>query len=167
MHFQLLKLESESDAYEDKGSAWEVSYTSDVLTELGLQDTNLELFMTTWNSSEYPVGPWVFTKLEKKYSDDQITDSSRPDRKLLFDRIKSGISDIAQSSVKKGPQLTKKWFESELRKLLADKAMTEKGEELVLQSDVHWIDLGSYVDGIGRELAKMVLDELIYECLTA
>lgn len=151
---------------------WEASYTEDVLAELNLGD----------NFSECPVGPWIFDKLEKQYINQEIS-CSRSDRRLLFERIKYSIADITQRFINPQPwvktrfgcefeaQFNKAKFESELRKLLSDKVLIEEESEattvyeVASLSDKQWMDLGVHIDGIGREVGKMVLDELIAESL--
>ncbi|KAL8129761.1 hypothetical protein V2J09_018916 [Rumex salicifolius] len=192
MQLQLLKLESESydegslliSSDEDETStrsadlakepklteehdSWQASYTTDLLAELELEDS--------WQASEFPVGPWVFDKLESKYSTEQ-PDCSKLDRELLFDRLKEGITEITHRSknphpwvkihhgdFRTKPELKNVLIESELCKLLADQ--TRNVAEAAVCSDVQWMDLTMQIDCIGREIGKMVLEELIAESM--
>ncbi|PQM34533.1 uncharacterized protein Pyn_38447 [Prunus yedoensis var. nudiflora] len=116
MQLQLLKLESEPYAEgpmeissdEDVGEestgfseaiglsrdqgSWESSYLANILTESGLNSAASGTFLTTWHTPECPVSPLLFEELEKKYSDQ--TSWPKPERKLLFDRINSGLLEM-------------------------------------------------------------------------
>ncbi|GMH26422.1 hypothetical protein Nepgr_028265 [Nepenthes gracilis] len=120
--------------------SWGTSYSIDMLTYLGFDDTNPEMFMATWHSAEFPVAPWVFEKLEKKYSG--LTTCSRSERRLLFDRINSGIIDIFDRSLDPQPWVSvpmrsahPSWqnvrFESELLKLSFGLTPLDKSVEII------------------------------------
>ncbi|CAA3031991.1 Hypothetical predicted protein [Olea europaea subsp. europaea] len=55
---------------------WEASYVLDVLINSGFEESDLDLFRTTWHSSECPLNPELFDDLEKKYSHEQMESRS-------------------------------------------------------------------------------------------
>ncbi|KAJ1375709.1 DUF3741-associated sequence motif [Sesbania bispinosa] len=133
MQLQLLKLESEEyvegsmliSSDEDCGEAstgilednglcrnednWESSYMIDVLSESGIDRAQPEAFLEVWHSPECPVSLSVFDELEKRYSD--WTTCTRSQRRLLFDRINSGIVNVREQFMSAQP-----WDAGEPRK---------------------------------------------------
>ncbi|KAI3473229.1 hypothetical protein Pfo_030521 [Paulownia fortunei] len=120
MQLQLLKMESGTDAevstlfpieeevvqlspivsvgnYALGAEGWEISYALDVLIDSGLEESDFNMFRTTWHSPDCPLDPKLFDNLEKKYSDQ--TTGLRSERRLLFDRINSGVLQIFQEHV--------------------------------------------------------------------
>ena len=120
MQLQLLKLESEaSEVYDEgcmvissdeegeesaeshdpkgftgAGGSWASSYLVDLLTESGLDETEPDLFITTWHSADCPIGSGVFENLERRY--DEMDSCSKLERKLLFDCVNSHIVEISR-----------------------------------------------------------------------
>ncbi|ONI03272.1 hypothetical protein PRUPE_6G247900 [Prunus persica] len=199
MQLQLLKLESEpyaegpmeissdeevgeestgfSDAiglHRDQGS-WESSYLADILTESGLNSADSGTFLTTWHTPECPVSPLLFEELEKKYSDQ--TSWPKPERRLLFDRINSGLLEMFEQFTDPHPwvrpankRVGPKWIHRSvlhgvLCKLLAsqEENANEDNLEKVLERDSLWLDLGDDIDIIGREVENSLIDELVAE----
>ncbi|CAL9002459.1 unnamed protein product [Prunus brigantina] len=199
MQLQLLKLESEpyaegpmeissdedvgeestgfSDAIglrRDQGS-WESLYLADILTESGLNSADLGTFLTTWHTPECPVSPLLFEELEKKYSDQ--TSWPKPERRLLFDRINSGLLEMFEQFTDPHPwvrpankRVGPKWIHRSalhgvLCKLLAsqEENANEDNLEKVLERDSLWLDLGDDIDLIGREIENSLIDELVAE----
>lgn len=196
MQIQRLKMESEAytevpmvDAEdagqgsiifsEEKGlitfSSWESSYVVDLLIESSFNDTEPDTFTRTWYSQDCPLGPWIFNNLENKYTDE----STRFERKLLFDRINSALVEIFEPStnlfpwVKRltlgvGLKLQKHGIEFELHKLLErqEKEAYEDITEKSLDRETQWVDLGDGIDEIGMEIEILLIDELITELVT-
>ncbi|KAI5325537.1 PREDICTED: B456_004G223300 [Prunus dulcis] len=199
MQLQLLKLESEpyaegpmeissdeevgeestgfSDAiglHRDQGS-WESSYLADILTESGLNSADSGTFLTTWHTPECPVSPLLFEELEKKYPDQ--TSWPKPERRLLFDRINSGLLEMFEQFTDPHPwvrpankRVGPKWIHRSvlhgvLCKLLAsqEENANEDNLEKVLERDSLWLDLGDDIDIIGREVENSLIDELVAE----
>ncbi|XAR72055.1 hypothetical protein NMG60_11018554 [Bertholletia excelsa] len=71
-----------------------LSYVVDVLDEGGINAFNMQFGYKTWHSPEYPINPSVFEILEKKY--DEQTYWEKSERRLLFDRLNSGLKEILQ-----------------------------------------------------------------------
>ncbi|XP_004305226.1 PREDICTED: uncharacterized protein LOC101298051 [Fragaria vesca subsp. vesca] len=196
MQLQLLKLESDSYAEgsmlissdEDAGEgsswfrhavcreeeSWESSYMADMLTESGLNNADHETFLATWHATECPVSPQLFEELEKKYCDK--TSCPKSERKLLFDRINSGLLEMFQQFSDPHPWVRpmkitvgSKWInrtalQDGLRKLLAgEEKANEESLDKLLERDSLWLHFGDYIDIIGREIERSVLDDLIAE----
>ena len=193
MQLQLLKLET--DAYaegsmlissdegagvsEEKGTfraddSWESSYIDDVLVHSGFGDTDPESFVAGWESSECPLSPMIFEKLEKVYGDP--TTGLKSERKLVFDRINSVLLEVFEQFVDPQPWLKKgvnSWWrkdrvEAEIYKLLA--RQEKKVRDVVLEEDVEreseWVKLGADVNAIGVEIERMVIEELVDEIVS-
>lgn len=190
MQLQLLKMESEAPYAEgpmaissdDEAApeeniisrveeSWESSYIIDVLVDSGFNDTDPDTFITTWHTSESPVSPLLFKQLENKYSEQ--TTSSRYERKLLFDRINSGLVDIFADFINPhpwvktqtrlvSPKRSKNSIEDDLCKLLTGEM---KGSEDITGKESKWMDLGEEIDVIGREVERLLIDELVVEVI--
>lgn len=186
MQLQLLKLESESyvegpmlvssdedDAVlEEKGTSganesWKSSYLFDVLNQLDLDDTDPDTFMASWNSVDCPISPVVFEKLESKYCSQSTC--LRSERKLVFDSINSGVVEICQVFmrpwVNSSPRkVHTKWGRVQMEHMLL--TVLESGEKEgvcsgVVKVPAEWLNVGVEVDVIGKEVEKLLIDELI------
>ncbi|KAK6943708.1 protein of unknown function DUF3741 [Dillenia turbinata] len=162
-----------SETYRSK-EFWMTSYLNDVLLDSGFNETELDCFIGTWYSSECPMGPSVFEKLEKKYNDQ--TTWAKSERKMFFDRINSGLVEVFRPFMDPHPWansssrlVVSKWridkLEEELRVLLASQENKRDAEKMewVLQEQCWWLDLGDDVDVIGSEIERMLLDDLFRE----
>ncbi|GAB2300512.1 hypothetical protein Dimus_034555 [Dionaea muscipula] len=169
---------SEARGLLDDQSSWVSSYLFDVLADSGFDDMDPEVLEATWHSAGYLIAHWIFERLEKKYSDQET--NSRVERRLLFDRINSGMTEILNQvtdphpwvncrkrTVASPPRWDKDWIRVALCELL--KWQEEEGVEIenafhlqVLESrDLKWMDLGDQIDGVGREIEKQLIDELV------
>ncbi|KAA8516476.1 hypothetical protein F0562_017018 [Nyssa sinensis] len=141
--------------------SWESSYLVDVLLDPCFNDTDPDTFMATWYSLECPLGPGIFDNLEKKYCDEKTWLKS--ERRLLFDRINSGLLEIYQRFTDPHPwvkpmtrRVASKWqkdgVKNKLYKLLAsqEKSANESKTEVVLEAESQWLDLGADIDVIGN-----------------
>ncbi|GAB2235686.1 hypothetical protein Droror1_Dr00026121 [Drosera rotundifolia] len=154
------------------------SYFLDVLADSGFDHSDLEMLKSTWDSIGCLVAPWVFEKLEKSFSAQSI--SSRIDRKLLFDRINSGIPEILEKVSDPCPWVTygkrityPQWedmIKAELRQLLKEQEVVDVERtflhEQVLESDLKWMNLGDHIDGVAREIEQVMIDELMADFVT-
>ncbi|MED6135047.1 hypothetical protein PIB30_042659 [Stylosanthes scabra] len=198
MQLQLLKLESEgyaegsvlisSDEECEEGStrlssednrlrrtedSWESSYIIDVLSESGIDGGQADLNFEFWHSLECPVSLSVFDELEKRYCD--WTTCLRSERRLLFDRINSGIAKIHNQSMNSQPWLSRattnvgsKLIENRiedglLRMLGSQGKVKDDALGKVLVKESQWLDLGDEIDVIGREIEKLLLEEIVAE----
>ncbi|CAL5388177.1 unnamed protein product [Camellia sinensis] len=162
----------ENEVFNDE--SWESFYLGDVLIDFGYDDADPYTFVSTWYSLDCPLDPCLFDNLEKKYSNE--TTPLRSERKLLFDRINSGLFEMFHQFVdplpwvkvatrKVGLTWQKHGIGYELHKLLAseEKSMYEDVTERVLDREMQWLDFGYGVDTIGREIEKLLIDDLIVE----
>lgn len=151
------------------------SYLVDVLSEASLHCKNLETVSVSWHSQEHHViSPAVFEILEKKFGE-QIS-WRRSERRLLFDRINSGLVELLQSFVgvpewakpvsrRFRPLLNHEMIEEELW-ILLDSQEREMKKDLVdkqFGKEIGWIDLGEEIDSICRELERLLVNELVSE----
>lgn len=152
--------------------SWESSYIIDVLSESGIDGSHPLTYLDAWHSPECPVNPSKFDELEKRYSD---CTCSRSERRLLFDRVNLGIVKISQQFENDQPwvnpkipnigcELTKKGLQDGLCMLLKSQGKIKDdalGKVLVRESQ--WLDVKEDVDAIGREVERLVLDDLVAE----
>lgn len=150
------------------------SYLVDVLGEAGVYGEDSETHFKTWDTSECPINPVVFETLEKKYG--QQIHWEKLERRLLFDRINSGLMEIFQSSINI-PEWTKpvtkrlscRWsrevIEEELWTSLVsqEKEASKKSSEHIVGKDTKWLELGDDVNAIGREIERLLVEELAVE----
>ncbi|KAM1159395.1 hypothetical protein ACFX19_033142 [Malus domestica] len=194
MQLQLLKLESKphmevsSDEDGDGSTAcsdarglckdeesWESVYLADILTESGLNNAGPATFLAICHTPESPMSPLLFEELEKKYYGQ--TSWPKPERKLLFDRVNSGLLEIFEQFTDPHPwarpankRIGPKWIntsslEEDLRKFLAsqEENASEDNLEKELQRDSLWMDFGDEIDVIGGEVERKLIDELVAE----
>ncbi|KAF8397556.1 hypothetical protein HHK36_016475 [Tetracentron sinense] len=155
----------------------DLSYLFDVLVDSGFHGANLENALATWYSLECPVSLLVFETLEKKYGE-QIS-WTRSARKLLFDRINSGLMEILRLCMdphpwvkperkKISPRQCTEALEEELWNLLDSrgKEASEGSSEKVVIREMKWLELGDEIDVIGREIERLLTDEVISEAVS-
>lgn len=152
---------------------WESSYLANILINSGFNNVNPDTFITTCHSPECPINPSVFEELEKKYCD--LAFSSRPERKIMFDSINAQLVDIHQQFanplpwLRLGTTLRPTWDKNGLRDHLQKsltgqwKKVNKNTAEKLLGPEAQWLDMGNDMDMIGREIEKLLIDELIEE----
>ncbi|KAH7553436.1 hypothetical protein ACOSP7_029853 [Xanthoceras sorbifolium] len=157
--------------------SWESSYIADVLNNSGFNNVNTDTFITTCHSPECPVSPSVFEELENKYCN--LTSSSRSERKIMFDSINARLVEIQQQIANPHPWLRlvmsvrPKWDTNGLRDALQEslatnhrKKVNEDTAEKVLGKEAQWLDIGNDIDVIGREIEKLLIDDIVAEVVT-
>ncbi|CAL5433854.1 unnamed protein product [Camellia sinensis] len=167
-----VSVSEDNEVFNDE--SWESVYLADVLIDSGYDDADPDTFVSTWYSLDCPLDPRLFDNVEEKYSNE--TTSLRSERKLLFDRINSGLFEmfhqfvdplpwVKQPTGKVGLTRQKHGIGYELHKLLAseEKSMHEDVTERVLDREMQWLDPGDGVDAIGMEIEKLLMDDLIVE----
>ncbi|KAK8480789.1 hypothetical protein V6N11_019896 [Hibiscus sabdariffa] len=131
--------------------------------------------------SETPISLSVFEALEKKYGEQMSWNRSA--RRLLFDRINSGLMEILQPCL--GDLLWAKpvarrlsflqnsrEIVEELYRLLVSQENEAKNEvkressEKVFGKDDGWLSLGYDIEAIGREIENWLIDELSAEIVS-
>ncbi|XP_050212634.1 uncharacterized protein LOC126664328 [Mercurialis annua] len=162
--------------YEEEGKveeSREFSYVVDVLLESGISDADPDTFMASCHSSEYPVNSLVFEALEKKHL--SLNSWPRSERKLLFDRVNSALQGVYQQLADPHPwvmptrAMVPKWsnlgLKDGIRKLLAnqDKQTTKVEVENDLVTDSEWLESKGDIDAVGRDIERLLIEELLKE----
>ncbi|XP_050211874.2 uncharacterized protein LOC126662031 [Mercurialis annua] len=143
------------------------SYMVDVLAEAGFCNTNTQTDYDMWHSREL-ISYCVFESMEKKYGG-QIS-WKRSERKLLFDRINSGLVEILQPST--GLLASTKPLSRRLCFSQGDEMIEEKlwkflvnqvnESEKFFGRDDKWMKLDEDIQIIGREIENSLIDELFF-----
>ncbi|XP_065852138.1 uncharacterized protein [Euphorbia lathyris] len=186
MQLQLLKLESES--YEEGGmiissdeeneiseeqarveESKEFCYVKDVLTESGINVADQDSFMASLHAAECPVNPLVFEELEKHWGSGCWP---RCERNLLFDRVNSALVVIKQQFgdthpwVKPGSGSVSRWTKNgvleKIEKLLEIQEKNAYKDDAAV-TDRQWVDVRDDIDVVGREIEKLVMEDLVNE----
>ncbi|KAL9227095.1 hypothetical protein vseg_002831 [Gypsophila vaccaria] len=148
--------------------SYHFSYLVDVLTESGLITGNLEMENERRFADRYLLDPSVFNILEKKYG--KSTARQRSERRLLFDRINSGLVEILRpfvglhswrKPVVKRLSVRQSWefIEEDLWSLLVNQEEESKNNE------IEWFDFEEDAKVIVQEIQSLVIDELVEEFL--
>ncbi|CAG7902716.1 unnamed protein product [Brassica rapa] len=186
MQLQLLKLESatyneggmlissDEDKEQEESSKitdeivisqedWKSLYLADLLANSRLSDASHNTVMET------PVDPSLFQDLEKKYS--TLKTSTRLERKFLFDQISRELMQILKQFSDPHPwvkptRVCQKWDVNKIQETLLD--LVTRKEEKPRKDDVEkrefeWLSLEDDIEIIGRDIEKMLTDELIAE----
>ncbi|CAL5387212.1 unnamed protein product [Camellia sinensis] len=154
--------------------SWESVYLANVLIDSGYDDANPDTFVSVCYSLNCSLDPCLFDNVDEKYSNE--TTSLRSERKLLFDRINSGLFEmfhqfmgplswVKQPTKKVGLTRQKHGIGYELHKLLAseEKSMHQDVTKRELDRVMQWLDSGDGVDAIGTKIKKLLMDDLIVE----
>lgn len=169
----ILKEKGKSGVFRAKETR-DFSYLVDVLDEAGFYDANWEINIYKWHSPEFSVNPSVFEALEKKYGDQKSWEEY--ERRLLFDRIDSGLIEILQPCLDipewvnslsswLGTQPKRNVIEEKLWNLLVsqEKEVNKGLSEKAVGGDISWLKLGGDIDIIVREIENFLFDELVAE----
>ncbi|KAK4437383.1 hypothetical protein Salat_0072200 [Sesamum alatum] len=147
------------------------SYLVDVLDEAGFCGMKSFMDLETWHSLECPISPSVFDTLEKKYG--KQTSWQKTERRLLFDRINSGLIGIFNPVINFHPcavsvtrtlraSLRRDDIEDELWKMLISPEK-ERSKGLSEKAPEKWFQLEEGTNIICRELESSIFDELVME----
>ncbi|KAK3023305.1 hypothetical protein RJ639_043655 [Escallonia herrerae] len=149
----------------------EFSYLVDVLDEAGFHE---DLSFERWHSLQCPVSSSVFEELENKYGEQMSWMKS--ERRLLFDRINLGLMEILQPCVqinslvkpsqkKIGTAFKRDVIEEGIWTLLLSqgKEVSKNLSEKALGEDSKWLELGTDVDIIAKEVENFLFGELVAE----
>ncbi|KAG6427386.1 hypothetical protein SASPL_111630 [Salvia splendens] len=149
---------------------WRTCYALDVLIESGLEESYFHILRTPWHSSNSPLDPNLFDKLEKKYSHDETT-GLRWERRLLFDEINSSVMEIFQKRVNLCPWVTPKvsgsnlqWqgVQDDLERLINQDYISGDGE---LDRDMLRSECRAEIEILGNEIERLLIDEMITEVI--
>jgi len=164
---------SEPIGFLDTQESRDSSYIDDILAEVLLGDKN-------WvpGKRDLVITPKIFVKLEKKYYAE--TSRKRSERKILFDRVNSGLVEILESfsatptwkkpvSRRLGTALSTCGLKQEVWKVLARQEKRAKKESLakvpVIDID-EWLELEADDESVVCELESMIVDELLAEVVS-
>ncbi|KAJ6698335.1 AFADIN [Salix purpurea] len=152
----------------------EFSYIAHVCLDSGINDADPDTFLRTLHSPECPVNPLIFEELEKKYCNHASW--PRSERRLLFDRLNIALQVIYQqyanslpwisSATMSSPKWIKYGLKDRLRKLIGSqvtKANEVAAADKILEGESQWLDLREDVDVIGREIERLLTEELVRE----
>ncbi|XP_078429490.1 uncharacterized protein LOC144701641 [Wolffia australiana] len=188
LKLQLLKLESVgadesgvtlSDEDDDKEPEQELepeaefTYLIEVLAEAGFRRNDWDELFCRFFAPEAPICPKVFHKLEKMRSSD---DSSRgkSERKLLFDMFNGVLADLLTMNMELRP-----WVKNN-RPFYGRRNLTEEAWEMLCRrrgeaisssrvaflEDPMWLDLVEDVDSIGRDVERIMVDDLLQDLVS-
>ncbi|KAL1195834.1 hypothetical protein V5N11_027701 [Cardamine amara subsp. amara] len=143
---------------------WKSLYLVDLLANSRFSESDHNIVMTT-----APVDPTLFEDLEKKYS--SVETSTRLERKFLFDQISRELMLMLKQFSDPHPwvkstRICPKWDTNKIQETLRD-LVTRKEEKPskddVEEKELQWLSLEDDIEIIGREIEKMLTDELIAE----
>ncbi|RCV40215.1 hypothetical protein SETIT_9G034600v2 [Setaria italica] len=149
------------------------SYLLDILIASGIHGTAEDQLYKVCQSLDCPASYDVFEKLENKY---KVVTWSRSDRKFLFDMVNTVLSQILAPCLNMQPwvntarNLAPLWgSEGLLEKVL--QVLDQRREELapsktkpeMKRFDQKWPDLADGIDRVGRDIEKLIKDDLLEE----
>jgi hypothetical protein len=145
----------------------------DILIASGIHGTAEDQLYKVCQSLDCPASYDVFEKLENKY---KVVMWSRSERKLLFDMVNTVLSQILAPCLNMQPwvntarNLAPLWgSEGLLEKVL--QVLAQRREELAPSKtkpemkgfDQKWPDLADGMDRVGRDIEKLIKDDLLEE----
>ncbi|MQM09116.1 hypothetical protein Taro_041978 [Colocasia esculenta] len=148
------------------------SYILNVLRDSGFHNADHDTLFSAFYSTEYPVCPDAFEKLEKIYGG--VT-WSRAERKLLFDLANTALADILALNNDLYPWVNPKGGRLiGCRKNLGEEWQSLVRQRMAVSSDasdkfidaIRWLDLTVDIDSIGREVERMLKDDLLEELVS-
>lgn len=148
------------------------SYLFDMVNDLGDHASTRDELLSLCYSLDCPVGPSIFTRLEKKY--DHLVLWPKSERKMLFDLINSILSEIIDSWVEGAKMFSAfrpKWERDEFveevwQKVVKRRREIECGSEEVFV-EARWSGIiGRGVDLVGREIENILHEDLLCELVT-
>lgn len=139
------------------------SYVLDILIDGNILKAELDGLFTTCHSTEHPISPNLFDKLEKKYK--SLDSWSRSDRKLLFDLTNSILVDIIEPKTSGPSKIAHDGLVEEVWQAVVKKM---KNVDIILAENFTGLtqaDLRDDKELIGRQLENMLLDDLLDELI--
>ncbi|KAG6434061.1 hypothetical protein SASPL_105682 [Salvia splendens] len=166
---QLLRVVSEGDPVLAADN-WRTCYAVDVLIDSGLEESYFHMSRTLWHSSNSPLDPKLFDKLEKKYNNAK-TARLRWERRLLFDKINSAVVEIFHERVNLCPWVMPKvsgsnlqWqgVQDDLERLINQEYGSGYRE---LDREMLWSESRGEIEILGNEIERLLMDEMITEVI--
>ncbi|KAH6802586.1 hypothetical protein C2S51_034032 [Perilla frutescens var. frutescens] len=153
--------------------SWRTCYVLDVLIDSGLEESDFNMFRTSWHTSNHPLDPGLFDKLEKKYNGEAT--GLRSERRLLFDRINSAILEIFEEHVNLCPWVMPKlagsdflqWqgIQDALERLIDQDEAKREISDRVLDREMLWSDTRGEMEILGNQIQTLLIDDLITEVI--
>ena len=162
--------EDDDEQEQEQGEAQdrELAYLRKVLDEARIRDW--DEFFCGFFAPEVPICRDVFEKMEKMCYNESSWRMS--ERKLLFDMFNVVLADILAMNMELRPWV--KNCRADQRKNLLEEAwesLCRRRREAISSGprmffeDPKWLDVVDDVDSIGREMERMVKDDLVQELL--
>lgn len=152
---------------------WKYPYAVDVLIYSGFEDSNFDIFRTTWHCPDCPLDPKLFDFLEKKYNNnDETTSPSRSERKLLFDQINATLLETVDFRPWVMPELTglnqkcvKEDVRDAIEKIINEEFSNNEITDKELDREMMWSDSKEVIEMLGNEMEALLIDDMIIEVL--
>jgi hypothetical protein len=135
----------------------------------GIIVTEWQLTCNSWYLPGCPVGAHVFDRLERKYN--RIVTWAMPERRLLFDLVNLILSEVLAPCVDVHPWVQSSRYcvhlwgpEGPVEKVW--QAIVRQGEDCVpdeMVLDTNWLELGNDINMVGKQIARMLLADLLEE----
>ncbi|XP_020673365.1 uncharacterized protein LOC110092983 [Dendrobium catenatum] len=148
-------------------------YLLDILTVSGIYAASQNKFFDACYSPDYPVFPDVFDKLESEYH--MANSWPRSDRKLLFDHINSILAEVLAPCMDFHPWVKLKrrnscghgrLVDESWRLLVRQQKELSRGKPDEKVLDTRWFYIDDHMDMIGREIERMLKDDLLNELVS-
>lgn len=148
------------------------AYLLKILTEAGFHRAEWDELFCGFFAPESPICPEVFEKLEKTYCSEDSWPKS--ERKLLFDIVNLVLADLLALNmelrpwVKKngGPGCRRNLTEEVWEFLGRQRAEVLSPNSGKFLDDARWLDLTDDVDSVGREVERMLKDDLLQDLVS-
>ncbi|XP_077252740.1 uncharacterized protein LOC143892178 [Tasmannia lanceolata] len=180
----------------DKEEQEQFLFVQTLLSSAGLDQEKSDTVFTRWNSSQSPLNPSLLDKYIDRKEEEQPPNEAkrrqrRSDQRLLYDSVQADLIDMSGSGLDTNPctsnygkkvvlspgvSLTeemwarvREWFSVGAKQFHGESNNGQLVERVVRKEAVGggWVELmGLELDGIGREIEREVLKELIEEALT-
>lgn len=151
----------------------EYSYLLEMLIQSGVHRICPGTLQKTYHSREFPVDPHLFDRLEKRYT--QMLTWSKSDRRLLFDLVNLVLANVLAPFLDTHPwvrcdrHVGPTWGPEGLVErvwlvLLREREKSMMGNEEEKLIDLNLFeDFGDDVNVIGKQIERMLTDEILEE----
>lgn len=148
------------------------SYLLDVLIASGIHSAKRSDLSDACYSSEYPLKPALFARLEKKYG--KLVAWSPSERKLMFDSTNLILAAMLAPCLDQHPwvkattRIRPMWgaeglLEKTWQLLVGKRVEANVGSSELMVMDDDWLELGDEMDGLGMVIERLVREELLEE----
>lgn len=148
------------------------SYLLDMLIASGIHNAKRSDLPDACYSSEYPLKPALFARLEKKYR--KLAAWSPSERKLMFDSTNMILAAMLAPCLDKRPwvkattRIRPMWgaeglLEKTWQLLVGKRVEANVGNSDSTAMDEEWLELGDEMDGLGMVIERLVWEDLLEE----